>query len=177
MNKDDHLIHEGWKDIVAAAGLGLAAGCSPGDPNCPPEQPEPKEEPAKVPGIDYEQDVKKWDKWGELKEATLKIGYEGRTFYYGQDDYGKYMAVIYPKPVASDTSVMGKYDTALVQSYLTTRLVKQWILDVGKEEAKKKFDEFRDSMDLQLIETHEEMKSTGGSVGIKSFAIGKAYLK
>jgi hypothetical protein len=36
MDRDDQLIYEGWKNIAAAGALALGAACSPGEPDCDP---------------------------------------------------------------------------------------------------------------------------------------------
>ena len=81
MNKDDKLIYEGWKDIAAAGALAVGAACSPGDPNCPPEEPESKEEPAKKP-LTYT-DLK-------LDNVDRRLG----RYAFGSDEKGDYVASI-----------------------------------------------------------------------------------
>ena len=82
MNKDDKLIYEGWKDIAAAGALAVGAACSPGDPNCPPEEPKSKEEPASQP-----------TSFADLKLDNITKSLGG-NIYYGKDERGEFLVVI-----------------------------------------------------------------------------------
>jgi len=91
-NRDDRLIYEGWKDIAAAAGLGLAAGCSPSDPNCPgPFHIDLKDPNPNTFDIQWQTiDLSRF----KLKGPVRKVKDKGKIFYYGKDDKGIYMAAI-----------------------------------------------------------------------------------
>jgi len=77
MDKDSKLIYEGWKDIVAAAGIGAAAACSPGDPDCPNDPIEKPDRP-----VTYK----------DLKLDNV-IKQEGR-YVFGSDEKGAYVAAV-----------------------------------------------------------------------------------